>query len=303
MPRRVIDCVIYNGEPILELRLRLLDAVVDRFVVVESTVTFKGDAKTLRFDPAAFARWVDRIDWIVLQPEDFADCDSAWARETTQRNAVLRGLQGLADDDLVLLSDVDELPCPEAVTSWDGRPTALTQWMFAYYGNLLCRSEPLWLKGTRMVPASALCRHTPEDIRLRFEACFPEGRTIERGGWHISYLGGVESIQRKIREFSHQEMNTEELNHARSIQRQLDARLDIFYRPLAYAAVPPDSLGSAQVVEWLRERNFLYPGPDDGRTVDDWVARFHGHSRRMHRRLRSLLKRRQAWRRFLARWL
>lgn len=298
--RRLYDCVIYNGEPILELRLRLLSARVDRFVIVESALTFKGDAKAPRFDAARYAPWADQIDYILLDAADFAGCHSAWERETLQRNAVLRGLADAAPHDWVLLSDVDEIPAPSALDALGDAPLALRQLSMAYYGNMLCRSEPYWLKGTRAVPVAALSQHTPEAIRLHFEACFPEGRWIDHGGWHFTYLGGVESIRQKIGEFSHQELNKKKLTSVTSIEGQIRRRLDIFYRPYAFTVVRAASVGGADMARWLADNGFLYPAGDDAVDVSDVLARDAACSPRQRRWAGRLLKWRQKWRRALA---
>lgn len=284
MPKRVFDCFLYNGEPILDLRLEYLGPHVDRFVIVESSLTFKGDAKPPRFRREMAGAWAHKVDYVLLGAEDHDGCRSAWDREALQRNAIRRGLAGAADDDAVLISDVDEIPDPAAFADFDGRPAWLRQLFFAYYGNMLCTTEPHWLKGTRLVRAADARRHAAEDIRLRFGDCFPEGRMVAAGGWHFTYLGGVESITRKIGEFSHQELNTAELNAPASIAAQIRDRLDIFYRPVAFAVVRPGSLGNAAAVDWFRDRGMLFPGGDDGVDVAD-VVRRHDASGPLRRRL------------------
>jgi len=269
----IFDCFLYNGEPILDLRLQYLGPHVDRFVIVESTLTFKGDAKPPRFRMELAGPWAHKVEYILLDAADHTGCRSAWDREALQRNAIRRGLTAAGDDDAVLISDVDEIPDPAAFTSFDGRPAWLRQLFFAYYGNMLCTTEPHWLKGTRLVRAADARRHAAEDIRLRFDTCFPDGRMVGAGGWHFTYLGGVESITRKIGEFSHQELNTSELTAPDSIAAQIRDRLDIFYRPLAFAVVRPQSLGNEQAVCWFREHGMLFPGGDDGVDVADVVRR------------------------------
>ncbi len=41
----VYDYVIYNGEPIMEFRLKYLNNNVDRFIIVKSIYTFSGNKK------------------------------------------------------------------------------------------------------------------------------------------------------------------------------------------------------------------------------------------------------------------
>ena len=102
MPRRVFDCFLYNGEPILDLRLQCLGPHVDRFVIVESALTFKGDAKPPRFRGEMAGPWAHKVDYVLLGADDHDGCHSAWDREALQRNAIRRGL-ATADDDTVAL--------------------------------------------------------------------------------------------------------------------------------------------------------------------------------------------------------
>lgn len=300
MPRRIIDCFLYNGEPILELRLECLGPHVDRFVIVESALTFKGDPKAPRFRRELAGPWAHKVEYILLGAADHEGCRSAWDREALQRNAIQRGLAGAAADDIVLISDVDEIPDPAVFASFDGRPAWLRQLFFAYYGNMLCTTEPHWLIGTRMVSAADARRHPAEEIRLRFADRFPHGRMVAAGGWHFTYLGGVESITRKIGEFSHQELNTTELTAPTSIAAQIGDRLDIFYRPLAFAVVRPASLGNDRAVAWFHDRGMLFPGGDDGVDVAEVVRRHDACGplwRRLGRwRLKWIQKRRRAGR-------
>lgn len=300
MAGRIYDCFLYNGEPILALRLKLLAPLVHRFVAVESALTFKGDPKAPRYDAARWqplAAHAGQIDYRLLAPQAFSACRTAWDREALQRNALLQGLEEADDDDIALISDVDEIPHPQALGGFDGRPAWLRQWAMAYYGNLMCRTEPYWLKGTRMLRVGDLRRHSAEAVRLQFALCFPQGRMIDRGGWHFTYLGGVAAIRQKIGEFSHQELNTAELNAEASIRAQIESRLDIYYRPLAYAAIRPDSLGHAGVAAWLADEGLLVPGGDDNLSADQVMADHEALPRWQWRLQRLGLKWRQRWRR------
>ena len=107
MPK-IYDCFTYfNEDLLLSLRLHTLDRVVDRFVVAESTHTFRGKPKPIHFDPARFPEFRDRITHVVVDdmPTHLGD---AWANEAHQRNALLRGLTDAASDDCIMISDVDE---------------------------------------------------------------------------------------------------------------------------------------------------------------------------------------------------
>src|SRR4051812_40271897 len=113
------DCfTFYNELDILEIRLRELYDVVDRFVLVEATHTHKGDPKPLHYatNRARFASWNDKIRHIVIGDLPVGDNLAAIRRrEMGQRNAILLGLMDAQDDDIVLISDVDEIPRKSAV--------------------------------------------------------------------------------------------------------------------------------------------------------------------------------------------
>ena len=100
----------YNEFDILKKRLRYLSPVIDKFVLVESTVTHRGEPKELLFEKnrEMFSEWLDKIIHIVVC--DNPDGDDPWKRENHQRNCIVRGLEGIQDDALVMVSDVDEIP-------------------------------------------------------------------------------------------------------------------------------------------------------------------------------------------------
>ena len=55
---KVIDCFIYFDEDLLlDLRLNMLNSVVDKFVIVESKITHSGKNKDLQFDISKFDKF------------------------------------------------------------------------------------------------------------------------------------------------------------------------------------------------------------------------------------------------------
>ena len=110
----VYDCFqFFNELDILKLRLHVLSDVVDRFVISESTVTFSGDPKPLFYEEnkEQFREFEDRIIHVVVDDTPM-ECD-AYARDHHQKCAVARGLKDAKDDDIVIFSDVDEIPNPQ----------------------------------------------------------------------------------------------------------------------------------------------------------------------------------------------
>ena len=122
MPQ-LYDVFLFNNEfDVLEIRLNELSPIVDRFVIAESPVTHSGKEKPLHFSEnrERFASFADRIDHVVtklpLAAPDEQNLSKrererrSFNREHTQRNGLFEALSGLADDDVILLSDVDEIP-------------------------------------------------------------------------------------------------------------------------------------------------------------------------------------------------
>ena len=111
---RLFDCfTFFNELDLLELRLLELDPLVHRFVLVEAPQTFTGLPKPLHFklNRDRFERFLPKIVHVVL--EEFpAGLASAWDREHHSRRGIMHGLADAAPDDLVLISDVDEIPKP-----------------------------------------------------------------------------------------------------------------------------------------------------------------------------------------------
>ncbi|MBY0430568.1 MAG: N-acetylglucosaminyltransferase, partial [Rhodospirillales bacterium] len=108
---RVFDCFsFFNEFDVLEIRLHELQGVVDRFVLVEADRTHAGQPKPLYFheNRQRFAAFLDRIEHVVVR--DMPEGDDPWRRERFQRDCITRGLGGAGPDDLVMVSDVDEIP-------------------------------------------------------------------------------------------------------------------------------------------------------------------------------------------------
>ena len=111
----LIDTFKFNGEwDILALRLRTLDKLVDRFVLVECDRTFRGEPKALAFDnpPDEIVPWLPRIRYVRVTDIRMPPGKVGRVIDLRQRDCTMRGLDDAADDDVVILSDLDEIPNP-----------------------------------------------------------------------------------------------------------------------------------------------------------------------------------------------
>jgi len=255
---KIFDCFMYfDEEIILDLRLNILDKYVDYFVIVESLFTHKGDKRELQFDLKKFERFKDKIIYLIYDKlpknlEKVMDEDNkgeksrkyilnAAYRENGQRNFISRGLENAKEDDLILISDVDEIPNLENIdlNHIKKRIIFFKQDMFYYKFNLklpnliwtgtkACRKihlkSPQWLRNIkdRKYPFYRL-------DTIFSETKYIDVEFIDKGGWHFSYLQTPEQILNKIKSFSHGEFNDENLNE-KEIALKILNNQDIFGR-------------------------------------------------------------------------
>lgn len=232
----VWDTVLLNDElDLLELRLRVLGDVVDRFVVVEADRTFTGAPKPLHLTDNLdrFSRWRGQLAPVVARLDP--DAPSAWSREHAQERAQKQALDGLGADDLLLVGDVDEIPHPHVVghlAQHLDEPVRLVMQHALYRGNWVLRD--LWEEGTvagrgrdlghRMIADSL--GDVPDSWEGYQEPLLPAA------GWHFSYLGGPEDLLRKLGAFSHQELNTSRDRSAGSLEQIYRYQVDLTGRRL-----------------------------------------------------------------------
>ena len=212
----VWDCFpFFNELDLLEIRLHELKDVVDRFVLVESYFTHSGLLKPLYYEQNR-GRFVGfPIEHVVIQhPPKAVDPEVArahpdhpleWTRENHQRNAITRGLIAAEPDDMVMVSDADEIPRASAVTEAlaclrNGEPSVVF-WQETYYYsvNLWAENEGCLL-GTRAVLKKNLGQ--PQSMRSQ------GGQVIIAAGWHFGWMG---DCQKKLEAFAHQELNKDAL--------------------------------------------------------------------------------------------
>jgi beta-1,4-mannosyl-glycoprotein beta-1,4-N-acetylglucosaminyltransferase len=255
MKRKIYDCFAYYDEDmLLEIRLHMLYEYVDYFVIVESTHTFTGIIKPLNFKRERFSQFQDKIRYIVHEPTQLYPC--AWENEMHNKNAVLKGLGDAKPYDLIIFSDVDEIPNPTAIAQY--KPWYLyacfSQLMFNYHlNNLVCDTSGLprsweFAKVTTYRHLISFFK-TPQNLRnyQKKRTFFGHIENIHRklrrqviakGGWHFSWVMSAERIQKKMNSLSHTDMNTSEFNNLEHIQQAIEKKVDIWNRSRKLIAVP-----------------------------------------------------------------
>lgn len=195
--RRIWDCCILADElDLLECRLETLSDVVDYFVVAEAGMTFQGTEKPRAFWPMAerWRKWEDRIVNIF---EERLPGTTTWEREAAQRELLQRAPIGRTD--LVLLSDVDEIPNPRAIRDVQDTDSVLAMQMsFHCFAVDWIHPDP-W-QGTLVAPRFLIDSwQALRDQRDR-------APRVVGGGWHFSWLGDRAAHERKLHAFSHTEL-------------------------------------------------------------------------------------------------
>ena len=129
----IYDCFMYFDEDmLLDLRLNALDQYVEKFIITESTYTHSGKTKKLNFDIKKFSKFKDKIEHIIIDklPPGIEEIhkndqieiknrkilDNSLKRENNQRNSLIQGFNKINDNDIILLSDLDEIPNLENFT-------------------------------------------------------------------------------------------------------------------------------------------------------------------------------------------
>ena len=229
---KIFDCFMYFDEEIvLDLRLNTLDRYVDYFVIVESTFTHKGDKRNLKFDNKKFEKFKDKIIYLTFDKdpdgiEAVYENDNegeksrkyilnAAKRENGQRDYIINGLKKASPEDLILISDVDEIPNLENINLDNLKEKILMfqQDMFYYKFDLKlpnivwsgtkgCRKKdllsPQWLRNIKDKKYS-LFRLDIVFSKIKYNSI----KFIKNGGWHFSNIKSPKEIEHKLKSYLH----------------------------------------------------------------------------------------------------
>ncbi|MBN9671252.1 hypothetical protein [Roseibium aggregatum] len=240
---KLFDCFVFHNEfDLLEIRLREMGPFVDRFVLVEANQTQRGTEKPYYFkeNRERFSAWADKIiDVQVEFPDELPPAlgvyqhrrKKDWERENFQRNCIARALEDCDGDDLILLSDVDEIVRASVLETvlerrlYKGRLLVFEQGLYKHHLNRVV-PDKTWLLGSRMIEKKYLT--TPQQLRrtkarmtkkayvpgfvtqpflrIRNNSLSGIGRPVKiipDAGWHFSSMGGLEAFRTKLASVVH----------------------------------------------------------------------------------------------------
>ena len=221
----------FDEDLLLDLRLNTLDNFVKKFVITEATYTHNGSKKKLNFEINKFKKFKDKIIYLVIdkQPENIINLSNndtkeqrgeklilnGMARDYFQRECLMKGINKAEDDDLILISDLDELPNLNELDFENIKNNIIIfeQKMFYYKLNLLY--EDFSWQGTKGVKRKNFL--SPQWLRnikgkkyskWRLDTIFSKKKYsnllfVKNGGWHFTCLRTPEELEKKLLNFAH----------------------------------------------------------------------------------------------------
>ena len=238
---KIFDCfMFYDEELILDIRMNILNNFVDYFVIVESKYFHNGKERELKFDINKYPKFKEKIIYIIQnkQPtglklvnqsdtegeKSFKMIFNAHLREHYQRNQIQNALKSSSDNDIILISDVDEIPNLENINIKDikNKIILFEQKIFYYklnrylpnfiwFGTKACKKKdlisPQWLRNIKNKKYNF----------FRIDTFFSSSKYIDKlfiknGGWHFSNLKRSKDLELKLKSYlHHRDYDSEEL--------------------------------------------------------------------------------------------
>lgn len=241
---KIIDCFNYFDEDLmLEIRLDTLFDYVDKFIICEATLDHAGNKKKLNFNFNKFKKYESKIKYLVIEdlPKEVKKFKKHWhpahARDQYQRNALARGISEFDSNDLIMISDLDEIPNPLKISSFNEKDkyACFVQGNYLLRFNLLNTTEPKWY-GTRMCRKKDL--KSPQWLReiktkkIPFYKFYKPkfDKFILDGGWHFSSVKNAEGIYKKLNSYAEQQFNNDKFKNIETIKNKIVKKEDLFDR-------------------------------------------------------------------------
>jgi beta-1,4-mannosyl-glycoprotein beta-1,4-N-acetylglucosaminyltransferase len=230
----------FNELELLDIRLHVHGPYVDRFVLIEGDRTHSGNPKPFHYweNRHLFEPFNNRISHVGLRynqaqsppwPGSYFGSSSPFVNEGIQREHGLQAMPDYKDDDLILLSDADEIT---DFTKLDLKPgiNRLCHNLFYYYLNVWCGAWPI----PKVCKGSEFRKLGGSFHKLRFcsaESDVPGHGPLPRCGWHFSFLGGLERIRAKLEAYAeHSDYNKPDIMNAQNMANRINNLQDILCR-------------------------------------------------------------------------
>ena len=271
---KVFDSFIFFNElELLEMRLNILNDVVDYFVLTESPFTVSGNEKPLYYEENKdrFGKFNDKIVHHITEeiPNDFnhmlektkfhvaykepdpygtpmINLPVRFQRALFNRNNSAFGIEkaGPKPKDIIITSDADEILDPRVLENldWFDGYNHYVATGPAYYYKLNFLYQRDWM-GPRLCTWNHLKSTTVDQHRQDHENAY----RIEDAAWHFSFLGNAENFKLKLASYEHTENNTDDV--VGNAEEKIEKGIDPLNRGMTYKAVPIDDSYPAYIQE------------------------------------------------------
>ena len=234
---KIYDCIIFNGENrILEIRLNELNKFVDYFVILEFCETFTGIEKKQSIDHDLFKKFENKIRYYFISKK-ISEMDP-WKREGIQRNQLTMGIFDSKPDDIIMISDVDEIPnlktinfnrigdCVYAFSLSHSMYKLNLLRQPKWIGTKLCKKKkfksPQWLRSLKVHKKYNIFRID----KIFSRTYYSKFKILENSGWHFGWLMKPNEIVKKINSYSHTEHNIPLYNDSSYIEKCINNQIN-----------------------------------------------------------------------------
>jgi beta-1,4-mannosyl-glycoprotein beta-1,4-N-acetylglucosaminyltransferase len=245
---KIYDCFTYFDEKmLLDFRFNYLSNYVDKFVISEANYTHSGNPKKLNFNIKDYPKFRDKIIYIpvIKKPDGLHKVNSkknnketnsklilnGYLRENFQRDQLIKGLKNAEPNDLIIISDLDEIPNLEVVNLKNIKQKIIFfKQKFLFYkfnlfyknrswlGSRACKKKfllsPQWLRNAKGKKYSIFRPDIFFSIKKYNSVFF-----VENGGWHFTNLKTPKEIHYKFsnylhhREFEQSNLSIKDINN------------------------------------------------------------------------------------------
>ncbi len=262
MSNKIYDCFCYfNEDMLLKIRLETLWDFVDYFVISEASYSHTGVDRDVQFDIKNFSKYKSKIRYVRLDERPKGKNDF-WKNENFIRNNIINGLYDAEPDDLILISDLDEIPRPENIALYNPNNYLRGDFCQSYYSYFF---NNYWIgdvdKKGRVIPDSNIWLGSKITTYRNFIGFFQGNatsvrsykstgffraikrswfkrwhvQTIQDGGWHFTWIFSIENIIKKLENTAHQEFNKSEYKDSNYIKSMIYSGKDFIKSNARYS--------------------------------------------------------------------
>ena len=252
---KIIDCTTYYSEDLmLDIRFNILNEFVDKFIIVEAKHSHSGEKKILNFNINNFPKFKDKIEYLIIENEPEGIIKNTNESSIKRMNSLLRieqsynyilnALKDVSEDDLICLSDNDEIPNFESKYFKNSKNDIfIFKQLFFYYkfnlfydlmpwfGTKACKKKKLnslsWLRNlkNKKYPWWRIDTHFSKTKQINIQI-------VNDGGWHFTNLKTAGEIYKKLSNFGHHNEFDDSGLTINDIQNCIDNRI-VNYNHLA----------------------------------------------------------------------